>query len=125
MLTQTLTLDVPLPTEVSPFWNLAWVQLDEKWDESRNNFKGLSTHAGINPVQEEEWYLQPLAADVCEMDGKYLVRKRGGTHSPISSIQGGLVKRSYNVFLQETALFPYFQTQQLTLLSISIAKNIR
>lgn len=63
--------------------------------------------------------------DVREIDGKYITRKKELTHWPISYIQGCLVKRSYNVFLQETALFPYFQTQQLILLSISIAKNIR
>ena len=63
--------------------------------------------------------------DVREIDGKYITRQKELTHLPVSYIQGCLVKRSYNVFLQETALFPYFQTQQLILLSISIAKNIR
>lgn len=76
-------------------------------------------------MQEEKWFLQSLIQDVREIDGKYITRKKELTHLPVSYIKGCLVKHSYNVFLQETALFPYFQTQQLILLSISIAKNIR
>ena len=76
-------------------------------------------------MQEEKWFIQSLMPDVREIGGKYITRQKELTHLPISYIQGCLVKRSYNVFLQETALFPYFQTQQLILLSISIAKNIR
>lgn len=79
----------------------------------------------IKLAQEEKWFLQSLIPDVCEIETKYIIRKKELPHLPISYIQGYLVKRSYNVFLQETALFPYFQTQQLILLSISIDKNIR
>lgn len=80
---------------------------------------------GIKLAQEEKWFLQSLIPDVCEIERKHITRKKELTHLPISYIQGYLAKRSYNVFLQETALFPYFQTQQLILLSISIDKNIR
>lgn len=54
---------------------------------------------------------------------KRVTRTIGLTHLTMSYIQGCLVKCSYNVFLQETALFPYFQTQQFILLYISIAKT--
>lgn len=80
---------------------------------------------GIKRAQKEKWFLQSLIPNVFEIERKHITRKKELTHLPISYIQGYLVKHSYNVFLQETALFPYFQTQQLILLSISIDKNIR
>lgn len=76
-------------------------------------------------LAQEKLFLQSLIPDECEIERKHITRKKELTRLPISCIQGYLVKRSYNVFLQETALFPYFQTQQLILLSISIDKNIR
>lgn len=63
---------------------------------------------GIKLVQEEERFLQSLNPDVCEIERKHITRKKELTHLPISYIQGYLVKRSYNVFLQETAFVSLF-----------------
>lgn len=99
-------------------------QLVWKWYKRRDYFNGLSSHTGIKPVQDEKLFLQSSSSVqyVILMD-KCITRTKGLTHLTMSYIQGCLVKCSYNVFLQETALFPYFQTQQFILLYISIAKT--
>lgn len=109
---------------MSPFLNLLWPGLIKSGMKAETILMDLVL-TGIKLVQEEKWFLQSLIPAVCEIERKHTTRKKELTHLPISYIQGYLVKRSYNVFLQETALFPYFQTQQLILLSISINKNIR
>lgn len=109
---------------MSPLFNLLWPGLIKNGMKAETILTALVL-TGIKLVQEKKWFLQSLIPDVCEIERKHISRKKELTHLPNSYIQGYLVKRSYNVFLQETALFPYFQTQQLILLSISIDKNIR
>lgn len=120
-----LTLDFLITCiKVSPFLNLLRPGLIKSGMKAETILMALVL-TGIKLAQAEKWFLQSFIPDVCEIERKHITKKKEFTHLPISYFQGYLVKRSYNVFLQETALFPYFQTQQLILLSISIDKNIR
>lgn len=108
---------------MSPFLNLLWPGLIKSGMKAETILMALVLTS--IKLAQEKLFLQSLIPDECEIERKHITRKKELTRLPISCIQGYLVKRSYNVFLQETALFPYFQTQQLILLSISIDKNIR